>query len=102
MIVAPTREIALQVQQYLNFLCKHAPTNDLKQLSSELIIGGLDLKQQRKKLLVGRPNILVGTLGRISQMIDLEYISIENMEMLILDEADKFCQDRGKNKGNKK
>lgn len=34
---------------------------------------------------------MIGTLGRVKEMIDKEYISLGLLEMLILDEADKFC-----------
>ena len=55
-----------------------------------LAIGGIDLKEQRKVMLLKRPRILVATLGRLLEMIDKEYIGLEGLEILALDEADKF------------
>lgn len=60
-------------------------------MSSELLIGGLDIKAQRKKLLIKKPSIIVGTLGRIKETMDKEYINLNKLKILILDEADKFC-----------
>lgn len=55
-------------------------------------------------MLVKKPNIIVGTLGRIKDMIDKEYLSLKSLKMLILDEADKFCllhKYKGNNKNGK-
>ena len=93
MIVTPTREIALQVSEYLTFLCKYVPS-DHPHLSKPpvLLIGGLDIKDQRRKLLVERPSVAVGTPGRIKEMIDKEWLSLDSsLDTLIIDEADKFC-----------
>ena len=57
-----------------------------------LIIGGLDIKEQRRKLMVDRPALLVGTPGRIKEMLEKEWISFDQLDTLIVDEADKFCQ----------
>jgi superfamily II DNA/RNA helicase len=55
-----------------------------------LAIGGMELKDQRKTLLVMRPRVIVGTMGRVAEMIDKEYLSIKGLKVLAIDEADKF------------
>lgn len=66
-----------------------------------LAIGGVDLKEQRKRLLVERPAVIVGTLGRVMEMIDKEYFSLQRLQVLALDEADKFTM-KGKTKAWRK
>eukprot|EP00347_Sterkiella_histriomuscorum_P016558 403352736 len=92
LILAPTREIALQVKDYFDFLTKYADDEIKEYLSTYLLIGGLDIKQQRKWLLVNKPNIIIGTPGRIKEiLIDKEWLSLQNLNTLVIDEADKFC-----------
>ena len=87
------------MSEYFSFLVKNAfnrSENNFislleQKLTSFLIIGGMELKEQRKKLLVEKPNIVIGTPGRIKDLIDKEWLSLENLSVLILDEADKFC-----------
>jgi superfamily II DNA/RNA helicase len=41
---------------------------------------------------VDRPVLLVGTPGRVKEMIEKEWLSFDTLDTLIIDEADKFCQ----------
>jgi superfamily II DNA/RNA helicase len=41
-------------------------------------------------MLLKRPRIVVATLGRLLEMLDKEYIGLEGLEIMALDEADKF------------
>jgi superfamily II DNA/RNA helicase len=88
------------VHEYFSFLCKGAPPDIVNAFSSELLIGGLSLKDQRKKLLVKKPNVIIGTLGRIKEVIDKEYIDINDLKILLLDESDKFTKLAKCNKSN--
>ena len=65
-------------------------TSKGKEYQSSLLIGGLELKEQRKNLLVNRPKVIFATLGRLLEVIDKEYISFKKMKIAIVDEADKF------------
>ena len=65
-----------------------------------LIIGGLDIKDQRRKLLIERPLIVVGTPGRVKEMIERQWIGFQDIDTVIIDEADKFCvQNNSANSG---
>ena len=88
LVLAPTREIAIQLHEYYNLLVKG--TSKGKEYQSSLLIGGLELKEQRKNLLVNRPKVIFATLGRLLEVIDKEYISFKKMKIAIVDEADKF------------
>ena len=85
LVIAPTREIAIQIQELLQVLT----VNAMK--PPALVIGGIDIKEQRRKLIVDRPTIIVGTPGRIKEMIDKEWISLASVNTVVVDEADKFC-----------
>ena len=54
------------------------------------MIGGLDLKDQRKVLLVKKPKVIFATLGRLLEHISKEYISLSKLKLMAFDEADKF------------
>ena len=91
LIVAPTREIALQAQEYIAFLCKDVEDNLVLHKPPLLLIGGLDAKEQKRKILVDKPAIMVGTPGRIKEFLENELISFRDLKAFIIDEADKFC-----------
>ena len=61
-----------------------------KEYQSSLLIGGLEMKDQRKNLLVNQPKVIFATLGRLLEVFDKEYISFDKMKLVVVDEADKF------------
>lgn len=83
LILAPTRELAIQIFQVLRKIgTKHV-------LSAGLIIGGKDLRTEREA--ISRMNILVATPGRLLQHMDQAYgFEWGNLQMLVLDEADRI------------
>ncbi len=55
------------------------------------LIGGLDLKEQRKQLLVSKPKVIFATLGRLIEVvIEREWLSLSKLQVFIMDEADKM------------
>lgn len=54
------------------------------------MIGGLELKDQRKVLLLKKPRVIFATLGRLLEHLGKEYISLQSLKILAIDEADKF------------
>ena len=81
-VVAPTREIAIQLHDLINLF---VPTT--------LLIGGLDIKQQKKVIFVRQTNVYVATIGRLLECVEREYILIDQCDCLLIDEADKFKVD---------
>ncbi|KAB7499458.1 putative ATP-dependent RNA helicase DDX10 [Armadillidium nasatum] len=80
LIITPTRELAYQIYEVLNKVGKH------HSFSAGLVIGGKDLKFEWKRI---RCNILICTPGRLLQhMTENPDFSVENLQMLVLDEAD--------------
>ena len=84
MILAPTRELANQIAQELRKLSRHIP--NLKVLT---LCGGMPFKPQVLSLSHGA-HIIVATPGRVLKHIEQNNIDLENMNTLVLDEADKM------------
>ena len=83
LILSPTRELAIQIFQVLRKIGRYHV------FSAGLVIGGKGLQEERKTL--HRMNILVCTPGRIQQHMDqAALLHISNLQMLVLDEADRI------------
>ena len=84
LVLAPTHELAGQifkVVENIGRFCKTTP---------QLLVGGTSVDEDRKKLDAQPPHIVVGTPGRVHDMIRRKYLKTENMSMLICDEADEM------------
>ncbi|CAM5187983.1 DEAD-box ATP-dependent RNA helicase CshA OS=Ureibacillus acetophenoni OX=614649 GN=cshA PE=3 SV=1 [Ureibacillus acetophenoni] len=83
LIIAPTRELAIQVSEELY---KIGYDKRVKILS---VYGGQDIGRQIRAL-KNRPQIIVGTPGRIIDHINRHTLKLENVQTLVLDEADEM------------
>jgi ATP-dependent RNA helicase RhlE len=81
LILSPTREIALQTKAFLDLFGKH------HNLATACLIGGVKMKPQLDALRE-HPDILVATPGRLLDHVKRRTVSIDKIEMLVLDEAD--------------
>lgn len=86
LIISPTRELAVQIFEVLTKIGKYS------NFSACLVTGGKDVKYEKER--VGRMNIIVGTPGRVSQHLNESFIDVSNLQVVILDEADR-CLDMG-------
>ncbi len=84
LIVAPTRELAMQIADDAESLCKFS---GLRVLS---VVGGMDFERQRRILEDHRVDILVGTPGRLIDFITRGKLNLRQVEQLVLDEADRM------------
>jgi ATP-dependent RNA helicase DDX41 len=93
--IAPQRELAEQIHSFIEFICNHVTLHSkIAALSTILAIGGTSMGDQWSKLEQGRGfHCLVGTPGRICQLIKSEQISLNRCRMLCLDEADRLVTD---------
>jgi ATP-dependent RNA helicase DDX10/DBP4 len=83
LILSPTRELAIQIFEVLRKIGRYHA------FSAGLVIGGKNLQEERERL--GRMNILVCTPGRMLQHMDqTAALEIDNLQMLVLDEADRI------------
>ncbi len=83
LILTPTRELALQIQE--SFICygKHLP------LRSTVIFGGVGQNPQVMALKRG-VDILVATPGRLLDLMQQGHVSLAHLEIFVLDEADRM------------
>jgi ATP-dependent RNA helicase RhlB len=82
-IMAPTRELAVQIFNDAELLSKHTG------LSLGLIYGGEGYQSQREKLESG-VDIIIGTTGRIIDYYKQKVFSLEHIQVAVLDEADRM------------
>jgi ATP-dependent RNA helicase RhlE len=83
LILTPTRELAIQIQESLVAYGRHLP------LRSTVIFGGVPQRPQTNALANG-VDILVATPGRLLDLIDQGFIHLKNLEFFVLDEADRM------------
>ena len=84
LILAPTRELALQIESDAKELTKFT---DLKLLT---LVGGVDFDKQKKPLNANFLDILVATPGRLIDFIEHKEIWLDQIEFLVIDEADRL------------
>ena len=83
LILAPTRELAQQIDEQFR-----AFSYDMK-LYSTLLVGGMNIGRQISQL--GRqPQVIIGTPGRTMDLIKRGFLSLDIIETLVLDEADRM------------
>ena len=83
LILTPTRELALQIQESFVAYGKNLP------LRSAVIFGGVGQQPQVDKLKAG-VDILVATPGRLQDLHNQGFIHVEDLEIFVLDEADRM------------
>ena len=83
LILTPTRELAAQVQESVDTYGKYT---DLK---SAVIFGGVGANPQIKAIAAGL-DILVATPGRLLDLMSQKCVSLSDIEILVLDEADRM------------
>lgn len=85
LILAPSQELAVQIHQVVREFAKQL------QLKSQLIIGGANSKRQIEKL-KQKPEVIVGTPGRILELIKMKKIKSHLFKAIVLDEVDHLFQ----------
>lgn len=83
LVLAPTRELAVQVAEAINAFGKHLP------VTSAVVYGGVKINPQMMKLR-GGVDILVATPGRLLDLFRQNAVKFSQVETLVLDEADKM------------
>ena len=83
LMLAPTRELAIQIEEAVETYAKHTG------LRSTVVFGGVDIKEQKAAVRAG-VEILVATPGRLLDHIEQKNLSLNQVEVLVLDEADRM------------
>lgn len=83
LILTPTRELALQISESFIAYGKHTS------LKTAVVFGGVSQKAQTLKLREG-VDILIATPGRLLDLINQKFISLNSIKLFVLDEADRM------------
>src|SRR2546422_417921 len=84
-VIAPTHELAIQIQRQCTDLAQNAgwPVRTL------LLIGGTSMERQIDKL-KKKPHVVVGSPGRIRELIGLGKLKVNAVRSVVVDEADRL------------
>jgi ATP-dependent RNA helicase RhlE len=83
LVMVPTRELAQQIGEVFNSFAKHT------KVKSFALFGGIEESTQVERLQDGI-DILIATPGRMFDLISRGFLSLNNIETLVLDEADRM------------
>lgn len=84
LILAPTRELAQQIDaEFRKFAAG-------QRLFSTLIVGGANIGRQISQVKRG-PHVIIGTPGRVKDLIDRKVLRLHGVNTFVLDEADRMC-----------
>jgi ATP-dependent RNA helicase SrmB len=83
LVLLPTRELALQVDKHCRDLAKFT------QITSGVLVGGSSYAEQ-KAMIRKNPEFLIGTPGRVMEMLHKKGMELGDLEFLVLDEADRM------------
>ena len=85
LILAPTHELVMQIDAQIKLLA----ANSGEPVTSTTIIGGANIEKQIKKL-KEKPHFIVGSAGRILELIKKKKITAHTIKTIVLDEADSL------------
>jgi superfamily II DNA/RNA helicase len=88
LVVVPTHELAMQVHHQVQTLSK----NTGLPIKSTVIFGDVNIKSQIEKLR-DKPQIIIGTTGRLIELIQLRKISAHTITTVVIDEADRMLDE---------
>jgi len=88
-ILTPTHELAIQIQRQIEILAK----NSGLPVTSNSIIGNVNITRQIEKLRE-KPHIIVGSSGRILELIKKKKINGQTIKTIVLDEADRLLDEK--------
>ena len=84
LVLAPTRELAIQIQEELRDLCEFK-----EGVRTVVLYGGAPIEKQIKQL-KNRPQIVVATPGRLMDHMKRRTVRLDHVETVVLDEADRM------------
>jgi ATP-dependent RNA helicase RhlB len=84
LILAPTRELALQIESDAHELTKFTD------LSVVTLLGGVDFDKQKAQLDKAPVDIMVATPGRLIDFVEQKEVWLDQIEFLVIDEADRL------------
>jgi len=83
LIMAPTRELAVQIDEQFREFSRGM------RLFSALVVGGMNIERQIRDLR-RRPHVIIGTPGRMKDLMNRRELKLDQVKYLVLDEADRM------------
>ncbi|KAI8911847.1 P-loop containing nucleoside triphosphate hydrolase protein [Gorgonomyces haynaldii] len=87
LVLCHTRELAYQIKNEFTRFSKYYP-----QVKTVVVYGGVSQKQNAEAIKTEKPQIIVGTPGRVKALIKDKDLSVKNLKIFILDECDKLLE----------
>jgi len=84
LILAPTHELAMQILKSVESLGRY------QKIVCQLLVGGSPVYEDKEKLDNNTPHVVVGTPGRVHDMVRRKYLKVRHLKVLVLDEADEM------------
>jgi len=84
LVIAPTRELVMQIADDAKALCKYTD------LEIHTLVGGMDYDRQRQRLHQRHCDLLVATPGRLLDFCNSRDVHLDQVEVLVIDEADRM------------
>lgn len=84
LILAPTRELVIQIAKDARELSQYTPIN------IQTVFGGMDYKKQKDQLANKRADIIVATPGRLLDFCGQKLLNLRKVETIVIDEADRM------------
>jgi len=85
LILAPTRELAMQTQQVINNI-----GSQIKEMKTQLLIGGTSTEEDIRKLAENTPQVIIGCPGRVHDMMRRKRLPTNDLKLIVIDEADEM------------
>jgi ATP-dependent RNA helicase UAP56/SUB2 len=90
LVLAHTRELAYQIEKEFSRF-----SQNFANIKTMVIYGGEPLENQIQKLKENKPQVVVGTPGRVLAMAKKKLLNLEKIKFFILDECDKMLKELG-------
>ncbi|MGH4051529.1 MAG: DEAD/DEAH box helicase [Clostridium sp.] len=87
-ILAPTHELAMQIHKQIELLSENSGSN----VKSTSIIGNVNIKRQLESL-KEKPHIVVGSVGRILELITMKKLKSHGVKTIVIDEGDRMIDE---------
>lgn len=84
LVIAPTRELVMQIADDAKALCKYTGLNIVT------LVGGMDHQKQRNQLQAGVVDLLIATPGRLIDFATSNDVYLDRIETMVIDEADRM------------
>lgn len=88
LVMCHTRELAFQINKEYERFSKY-----MTGVKTAVFFGGMPLEADKKKLKEDTPHIVVGTPGRILDLVKQKHLDLSNVKHFILDECDRMLEE---------